>query len=610
MRAMLKSARPVHLLAMGLTLAAFAACKRHMAPVLAPRLELRSIADARADRVAEIVLPAAERTLASVGAIVKKLSLPFGDTDLRQMLLSRSQLPPGVLERADLSKPAALAVIVRKGQAGDKDQAGGNTDAVLAFALKNDSRAGFDAFAAAAGKVVETQKDAVRVQPGDGSGKGAWLLSRDGAVCLAETMPALVGGCALALEARRPVSDDVRVTVVPEGIARAAGTTLKDAMNKARQQMAVVQQQTQGSLGAGSPQLQAGAMKLVDAMMGWVFDAVSDTTEARLNLAIDATKGLSTTVEVVPRAGSSLARTIADRHPYALDPALLAGTAPAAVWSVGEMTYVRAALAVMRDPILALIPAEADRAKAGAFIDEMFGSLAGPMTARFSFEGAGRFPFAYDVVYGLKAGADGNKLLTDLESMMKAGWMGKLFDAAFAGAVKVKLATKREGETLVTQVAFDTKKTPAKMRAELKQLPFFDGTPLEGRTAVAGSKMIVTTGPGGKARLAALLSAPGAPPAGDLQAAVADTQGADGLYYADLAAMVKPVLALANSGAVANGSAGGVGPMAMAGALLANAHLATWASYRGGTTATVGWRIPMSTFESVGALVGGAMGGH
>jgi hypothetical protein len=611
MRAMLKTRRPAVVLSLALALAGSAACKRHNAPapLLAPRLDLRSAADARADRVAEVVLPGLERTLASVGAIARKMSLPFGDTELRQLLMARSELPPGVLEKADLGKPAALVVLAGN----DKSKQGkANTDVVLAFPLKDGSKAAFDAFAAAAGKVVESQKDAVHVQPGDGGGKDTWLVPREGCVCLAETMNELVAGCALALEARRPVSEDLRVTVVPEGIARASGTTLKAALDKARQQMATLQQQTQGSEPVGNAQLQATAMKLVDAMTSWVLDAVADTSEARLALSIDPTKGLFTSFEVVPRAGSGLAKTIADRHPYAVDPALLAGDPPGALFAVGEMTYVRAAFAAVRGPLLGLIPSEAERTKAGASVDELFAALAGPMSGRLTFGGTGQLPFAYDVVYRLKAGTDGKQLLGDLESMIKAPWMGQLFETAFAGVMKVKLATKHEGDTLLTRVTFDVKKASPKLRASLKSMPggyaAIFGEPLEGRTAIAGDRMMVTTGAGGKERMAALLAASAAAPAGDLQAALTETKDADAVYYTDLAATLKPMLAMANSAGVA-GSPDAANGMAMAGALLANAHLATWVAYRGGPTATVSWRVPMSTFDSVGAIVRSTIGG-
>jgi hypothetical protein len=203
--------------------------------------------------------------------------------------------------------------------------------------------------------------------------------------------------------------------------------------------------------------------------------------------------------------------------------------------------------------------------------------------------------------------------MTDLEAMMKAPWLAQFFDVAFQGLMKVKISTRHEGDALVTQVVADTKKMPKDMRVQMKGFPLLDGTPIEGRTTIAGNKMVVSMGAGAKARLTALLAeAAGAPPAGDLATALAETKGEDALYYTDLAAMLKPIFALAASGAIGNNGS----PEAMQAAMmakglsgmLANAHLAMWGSYHGGQTATLSGRIPMSTFQSVAVLFRGMMG--
>src|SRR5207237_684973 len=138
---------------------------------------------------------------------------------------------------------------------------------------------------------------------------------------------------ALALEARAGAGPDLHVVLIPEGIARSAGTTLKDALAKARQEFAAEQARAQGALVAGGdPKLQASANKVVESMVGWMFDAVADTAEARIDLSLDADKGLSTALDVVPRPGTGLARTIAPRHAYQVSPALAAG-APGALWA-------------------------------------------------------------------------------------------------------------------------------------------------------------------------------------------------------------------------------------------------------------------------------------
>jgi hypothetical protein len=573
----------------------------------APQLELRPAAAARADLAATIVLPSPEKTLASVSAMAKRLSLPFAGGDLEQMLVARAKLPAAIIDRLDLSKPATMVMVVlpKKGAG----EAGTTAEPALSIALKDTSKAGFDALAAAAGKVLETSKDAAHVQPGDG-GEGFWMVPREGAICLAETLDRLVAGCALALEARKSAGQDLKISLIPEGMARASGTTLQASLDKVRQDFATVQSMTQAS--GGDPKLQASAAKMVGSMFGWILDAIRDTSEARIGVGLDATKGTNTTFELLPRAGTPLAKTVATKRPYAIDPALVAGAAPVALWTMGDLGFTKSLMETMRDPLLEMI-GQADRAKVAAVMDEMMGALEGPVSARFGFEEGPKLAFAYDVIYTLKAGTDGKKLLADMEAMLKGPWLTKLMDTAFQGKMKAKVAAKRDGDALVMQMAFDTKKMPADMRAQLKGFPMFDGTPIEGRSVVTGNKMYVSTGSSTKARLAALVAAAPAAPAGDLADALTESKGDDSLFFVDLAALFRPVVALvAKGGMTPPGAGAGPNPMAMAGmasALLANARIATWGSYRGGETLTTTWRIPMSTFESVGSIVKAAMGG-
>jgi hypothetical protein len=616
MRAMPKTScgiRPV--LAIATTLACLSACKQlkqKVAELPAAQLDLKPAAAARADLAAEIVLPSFERSLANVGAVAKKLGLPFGDADLKRMLIAKGGPVPAIFERVDLSKPASMAVVLTREQNAVK------TEPALAFEPRTPlTTGGLKAFAAGIGQVVETQKDAVRVRPGDAAGpeaagKDIWLVSRDGVICGSTTLGVLAAGCQVAFEARKTGGHDVRAVLYPEGIARANGTTLKDAIAKGRQELAAQQAKSQAALPGADPKLQASANKMSEAMVGWMFDAVADTAEARIGLSIDPTKGLSTAFDVVPRPSTGLARGIASRRAYEVHPALAAG-APGTLWAQGDMAFARAVFQPMRGPLLEAIASDADRAKASASIDGLFDALSGPFSARFAFEEGSKLSLIYDIVYTLKPGTDGKKVMADLESMMKAPWLAHLFDVAFQGMMKIKLTTKREGDALVMSVAADTKKMPKDMRAQMKGLPLFDGTPVEGRTVLAGDKMVVSIGAGSKARLATLLAgAAGAAPSGELATALAETKGEDAIYYMDLAAVLKPILGLAASGALgAKGSQENMQATMMAkgvGAALANAKLAMWGSYHGGQTAVLAGRIPMSTLESVSLLFRGVLG--
>jgi hypothetical protein len=584
-----------------------------MRPTLTQPLALTPSAQARASLVAEFLVPSPQRTLATVGAISKKLALPFGETDLRRFLLARSGASEALIGRIDLDKPVS-AVLVAPPPAASQDAGAAQAGplVVVAFALRDPTPAGFDAFAAAAGRPAERVQDAMRIQRGDGGGPGPfWLLPREGAVCAADSVPALVAAGALALEARQARSEDLRVAVLPDGLARAAGTTVPAALAKLRQDVAAQRAAAVAGLSGGPGLAEAGG-QLAESMVGFMLDAVADIQEVRTALSLRSESGLGSVLEVVPRKGSRLGRAIAPRHPYAVDPALLTGDPPGALWAMGDLAISHHIFNAIREPLLAMAVPEPDRPKVAASIDTIFASVAGPWAGRFSYQAAPKLALQYDVVYSLAPGADPAKLLASLEGLVKAPWLSRLLAVSFKGMLKVKIDSRREGPVLLTRVAFDTKKLPPSVRAELKGVPFLDGPPIEARTVIAGNRMIVSVGPSSKARLAALqaAAAPPAPPP-DLAAALGETKGADGLYYADLAALLRPALGFAAAEARAGGGGGAANTaamMGMAGTLLETARLATWGSYRGGETLSISGRIPFATFESVATLVRAATG--
>ena len=397
--------RPVPAVVIALT--ALASCNRSKAPGAPPtpaaQLELEPAAAARTDLAAEFVLPNADRTLATVGSLARKLGLPFGEAELRQMLSAKTNLPAGLIERIDLAKPLGVALIItaKKPEKPDADAA----QPVLAVALKDPSAAGFEAYVTSAGKVVERKLDAVRVQPGGDAGGGLpamWLVPRDGAVCAADSLENLVAGAALALEARKKGGTDLWISLLPEAVARASGTTLKAAMAKARNELAA------GPPKAGrgkDAELQASANKSTLAVFDWMLEAVEQTREVHVALGLDADQGMSTALEFLPVAGSALAKTLSVRHPYALEPGIAAGS-PTMVMATGDSSWARTMFEKMRDPLLQVIPA-AERAKAGATFASVMDAVSGPLSARLSFEGQTKLAFQYDVVYTLKPGTDG-----------------------------------------------------------------------------------------------------------------------------------------------------------------------------------------------------------
>jgi hypothetical protein len=342
--------------------------------------------------------------------------------------------------------------------------------------------------------------------------------------------------------------------------------------------------------------------------MGLYVDLLAGVAEARLSFGIGEESGLTSDVAMVPRPGSELAKLAATRHPYDLAPALTTGAAPAMLWALGDGGVMRLVFARVRDALMSLVPA-GERARTAEAADAMVAALAGASSGRFDLAGTGKLGFNVDAVYGLGEGTDPRALLGSMETLLRSTWMTKLFEGTSGGLLKAKLTTKREGEALVTRMAFDTKAMPAEARKELAGLPLFDGKPLETRTAVNGGKLFMTMGEGTKDRLAALTRAAGAPtPSEDVAAALAETAGADGFYFMDFGAFVRAGIAAQ----AAQQGQQGMGPammMTLLGPMLAQARLSLWGSWRGGDAMTITGRVPMSTFESAAQLARLFMGG-
>ena len=593
----------------------FAGCKRKgEAPAgTSPELALRPEAEARKDLVAEVAFAAPQKTLTTMGALAPKLGLPFTAESMGQALLAKTGLPAQALERVDLSKPLTVAFVPAAKLPADKQGDGDDkTAAIVSLALKDGSRAGFDAFAAGLGQVADKDRDAVRVRGADaGPLAEFWMLPRQGAVCIAKTKDLLVSGCALALAARREVPADLNAAMFPEAMARAHGTTVQAAIGQAKEKFADIQGQTEAldKTGGGAASQSAAANKLTETTVGPLLELGAQTEQVRLGISLDGEKGLDTNVVIQPRAGSDLSKMIAPRRSYAVDPAILGGPPPAMLAAMGDISYSRYFFDSVRQPFMdQFVPAD-ERAEVDASIDRIFDALSGPQSLRFDFLDGPKLAFAYEIVYTMKEGTEGESLLGDMERLLKAKWIGNLFETLSGGMARMKLAAKREGDTLVTSLAFDTKRLPAKTRAELKDLPFF-GTPFEVRMAAANERLVVAMGPSAKSSLAALAkqTARGEPSA-EIRAALDETKGRDGFYFMDLAAILRPGIAAGMSARQGSAAGPAAGAMGMIVGLLQNARLVMWGSHQGGDDLAVNWHVPMSTFNTIGALLTTARGG-
>jgi hypothetical protein len=587
----------------------------------APQLALRPAAEARADLVAEVVAPNLERSFTTLAEVAAKLGLPTSTQDMRRFLLADKGAPRQAFDQLDLSRPVAVVVVAAA------PAAVGKSYILMAAALKDPSADAFQRWLPRWATIKERDADAVKVaaQAGDAGGAGdagsatwtGWLLHRDGGVCVGHDKAALVAGCAVALAARRQDPpppgpgagpEHLRATLVPEGIARAQGTTLAQALASARDEAL-----------AGAPASDAGLanqQRLARVAMDGVLAAVGDVATVQAALSLDQQRGLALRLGARPRPGSALEKTLAGPRPFAIDPALLYGPTPAALFALGSTDTLWDIFAKMVAETE--VPPASGRRRASqpasaavsAAVAALKDALTSPSAGRVRFVEGPQPELRYELVYGLKPEADPERVLTAWQAMARADWMTGALGPA-AGKLKVKVSARREGATLVTRMVVDPRSLPPDLR-RLSGIPPFDGRPLESRALVDGRRLLVATGADGKAALEALrLSPPPSPPAGPLGTALAEAQGEDGFFFADLAPLLRSMVIWAERASRSAGGSPSTGPMAVAAqaqTLLANVELATWASHRTGADLGLRWRLPMSTLESMAGIVRQSLG--
>jgi hypothetical protein len=233
-------------------------------------------------------------------------------------------------------------------------------------------------------------------------------------------------------------------------------------------------------------------------------------------------------------------------------------------------------------------------------------AVAGPWSAAMRMGPGTKMDFAYDVSYRLRPGTDGPALLAAVADLSRGAWLTPVVAAASSDLLSAKVASKREGDVLTTVMILNPRTKEA--RAQLADIPFLNGKPLTASMSVAGDRLLVAVGGESKDRLALLRSGRPGTPTGDAATALAETKGAEGLYFMDAAAAVRPALSVA--AARAGDSAGMASAvMGMALSVLGDMHLGTFVSYQGGEAVTFTWRTPMATFQSIAKLyraLGGA----
>lgn len=647
-------------LAASFVLATFSAgCKRPGAGAGAFRLA--PISPAPESLIGTLVWPSVEGSLADLGGVAKKLGFPFSAEDVKASLLAQAPFQEAT-KQIDLARPItvvflanpASAAVAKGASAGaaTADAGAAGTDrakdrpfsAVAAFALRPGGPTTVDGLAKLLGTVVERRQDAVAVRPtvaadaGAGADAGVtagalvrapeivYAMMRDGAVLMADEWSSLEQGGALALAARGNGAKTPTLSLRPEGLARSQGTTLAAALRKGRAEIDKNMATRDGK--DVSPMLKVMVASMLDLFFGWV-----ESTEAvELGASLNDTHGLAFTVGLRPVSGSQLAKIAASVKPYVAEPALLAGEPPAFLAAGGEARLLqKQVLDIIAKALDAVPPDQGDQAKRDELhhlIEVAAQAWTGAGTIAFRFKGG----FSYDIVYDV-APDQGKALVESMAKLVGPSPLGDLgaMDPALAGSTYVlekdgdvfwghltstESAENTKGKRTATaaQAAKASKDARRKRVAATTAKADTSGavasplaaylTMLELRLAVDGGKMIATTGPDSKARLAdlrAAVKAPAPPPHPRVAAVLEATKGAWFFESFDIGAMFQGAAEVAAKGM--SGGAQAHAQMAAMAAMLGDAHLGLLADLRGGDTFAFTLHVPIDTATTVAMLV-------
>jgi hypothetical protein len=538
-----------------------------------------------------------------VGAVAKKLGLPFSADDAKASLLAQAPLKEAV-SQIDLAKPLALVFLADAAGAADAGAEGKpHLSGVAAFAPRAGAPTTVDGWAKIIGTITERHQDAVAIHAAPDAGAAGmpqqpvYLLMRDGNILVADSWTSLEQGGALALAARGNDVKKPTLSLRPEGLARQQGTTLAAALANARgelkKNLAVASEKPP------SPMVQS----MLDGMVELVFGWVQSTDALEVSVALDDTQGLALTFGLRPTSGSALAQTIAASKPYVAEPALLAGEPPVVFASSGESPWLKEFLAVVRKS-LDTLPAEKGKTEE---IRRWVDLLAEAWTGAGSVAFRAKDGLSYDLVYAVEPGHAAS-LVDAFAKAVGPSPFGDLgaVDPMFAGTTFV---LEKEGDAFFGHFV-SAKKKLAPHGAKAKNAPGAEAamglvTNLELRMAVAGARLVAAVGPGNKARFEALLSAvkaqaPGAVnPA--LAATLAATKGALAVESIDLAGLFRSAAALASQPGMGGGAANVQQASALA-AMLGDAHLSLFMDMRGGDALSFTLHVPMET-ASTGTML-------
>lgn len=596
------------MLGVAMAVAGTSGCKKNVTTPPVATTPLLPAQETQTHLNATFTLRSLEGSLGAAGALAQSLGLPFGANELRTMLLAKSGLPESLLAHLDLSQPLGIAVIGRQK----------GTSPYTAAAVMAKSPEAAASFVDASGTKIGEDKGAIHVRGVTGS--DLWFY-RDGALLVgSDTLEGLRTAGAHAMGSRHGHGEDLLVNLFPEAMARAEGTTLRAALDKARSDVLEVLRRDADKTGQLVP------LEALERMVSSLFDAyaapLADARQVDMAVSLDASRGLRLISRLHPAAGSPLAKSVGTVVPYVLEPAFKRQPPPAALFSG---TYTAQTLERFRQAMDALGEVKLAGVKEVARgASALLAASQGQQSISFSMDKG----FQYASVVELKPGTDPEALMGALDEALGPAGLGALMkeaskqaekearDAAAAGKGRTKAAAlefprltwKRQGlrGRLEMTLPRTARSAPARAREDMVLKQVLGGESLVYTVALTPGRMVVVSGIDGESQLAALLSGDGAGGVDpEVQRVLDETKNREGFLYVDLFRMLRPMLT----------AAAAVEPsLNQANTLLSfipgidKLRLPLISSYVGGEAFTMDLFVPRRTFENLATILRPLMG--
>jgi hypothetical protein len=480
-----------------------------VAPPAAPPLTLMPAGVARAALVATMIAPTLDHALESGLALARKATpLPLDAAAVRELAFSQLGVPSELSAQLDLGAPVSGAVV------------GFGHDEPIRAAFSFPVKAGTDVarFLSSVGTLVE-RRGPVWIIDTRSSGRG-WFLPAGNAIVFADSEAGLVQAGSLALEARRMTSkDDVDIVIYPEGLARAANTDVKTALDQ-------LLAQVEANAAATGTKLGPEALQQLRDLAAYA----TDLATAEIALDLNPQQGVTLLSRLHAKPGSKLEAVSRIVATAPIDP-LLMGKEDAGI--VVTSAYGDRSLEQLRRQ-RSRLPAATDKgaSKGALAAGNLLDALAGGLTGTLSMVGRLAPELSLEMVYPIKDAASSAKIQSVLQATDRAAVTALLSAQATGSGVEAKVTrVQKESAGKLRAVHWTVSFTmPGDKLGVMKKLMGKNGLDVFASVIASpgGDKLAFTAGPGAKARLVAMgaVKAPAAETKPDAKTKPAAASGA------------------------------------------------------------------------------------